>query len=224
MKLGIIVGILWAALSLGCAGGDDAQVLESLQGFISQNPGALEDAIVAEVNRVRATVNANEVQAKSAPLRRHTNPGGKTLDDVAKAHSQAIHNGGFLQPGSCQELVKYTGVYWKETVEWTSVCPHYNPITKTTAWKRVDDAEIDNKGVGEVVAGLPFSYVGSKVSAQDVAKQIVALWMGSPDHRDQILDISSKSPGPYAASTGVGVFLSDRYNMIITTELFIRDP
>ena len=217
----IMAGVLWLALSLGCAGGDDAQVLESLQGFVSQNPGALEDAIVAEVNRVRATVNANEVQAKSAPLRRHMNPGGKTLDDVAKAHSQAIHNGGFLQPGSCQELVKYTGVYWKETVEWTSVCPHYNPITKTTAWKRVDDAEINNKGVGEVVAGLPFSYVGSKVSAQDVAKQIVALWMGSTEHRKQILDVIST--GPYTTSTGIGIFLSGSYNMIIATELFIRD-
>ncbi|MBI3016838.1 MAG: CAP domain-containing protein [Deltaproteobacteria bacterium] len=226
MKLGILIGTLWAALSLGCAGGKDAQVLESLQGFVSQNPGALEDAIVAEVNRVRATFNdpavlANPAPEQRAPLKRHIKPGAKTLDDVAKAHSQAIHEGRFLQYGSCQETVTYTGQYWTQTFTWTSFCPHYNPMTKTTAWKRVDDAEINNKGVGEVVAGLPFSYVGSKVSAQDIAKQIVDLWMGSTEHRKQILDVIST--GPYTTSTGVGIFLSDSYNMIIATELFIRD-
>ena len=210
--------------SCGGTGGGSGEKLREVQNLVNENPGVLEDAIFTEINSVRANftnaqIRPNPAPEQKAPLKRHVNSGGKTLDQVARAHSEASDKRDFIRM-SCQKEVTYKGKYWNYTNTWTSVCPHYNPADQTTAWQRVDIADIANQGVGEVIAGLPLEWV-TDVTPQIIAKQIVDLWMGSPDHRDQILDKSST--GPYATSTGIGIFISEKYNLIIATQLFIRD-
>ena len=106
-----VVGIL------GCAGDPtSSEAIEQLQAYAGQNPGMIENAIFDEVNRVRV---ANQRPA----LKRHQKPGGKTLDDVAREHSVAMHTQRFLT-SSCQENVTYTGKFWNTTLTRTVICPH----------------------------------------------------------------------------------------------------